>query len=250
MQPLRPSRYPIIFRKSTGRSRACGSGSRGSISAPALTLRYAPLSIGALRTAEDLGCSLAEVSMPHTEYAVADYYIIAPAEASSNLARYDAVRYGFRTPRPADLADMYRQSRSAGFGAEVKRRIMIGTYALSSGYYEAYYGRAMRVRTLIRRDFERAFEKVDALLTPVSPTPAFKIGEKTRDPLEMYLSDIYTVTANLSGVPALSVPCGFTPAGLPVGLQVIANQFEESAILRFAEAFMQANPVVARPLNI
>jgi len=205
---------------------------------------------GALRTTEDLGCPLVEVSMPHTEFAIADYYIIAPAEASSNLARYDAVRYGFRTPRPADLQDMYRQSRSAGFGAEVKRRIMIGTYALSSGYYEAYYGRAMRVRTLIRRDFEKAFEKVDALLTPVSPTPAFRIGEKTRDPLQMYLSDIYTVTANLSGVPALSVPCGFTPDGLPVGLQVMANQFEESAILRFAEAFMQACPVAAPPLKV
>ena len=205
---------------------------------------------GALRKSEALGCSLVDLSMPHTEYAIADYYIIAPAEASSNLARYDAVRYGFRTPQPADLPDMYRQSRSAGFGAEVKRRIMIGTYALSSGYYEAYYGRAMRVRTLIRRDFESAFEKVDALVTPVSPTPAFKIGEKTRDPLEMYLSDIYTVTANLSGVPALSLPCGFTPAGLPVGLQIMTNQFEESAILRFAEAFMQASPIVAPPLKI
>ena len=204
----------------------------------------------ALRNAEALGCSLVDVSMPHTEYAIADYYIIAPAEASSNLARYDAVRYGFRAPRPADLPDMYRQSRSAGFGAEVKRRIMIGTYALSSGYYEAYYGRAMRVRTLIRQDFEKAFEKVDALVTPVSPTPAFKIGEKTQDPLEMYLSDIYTVTANLSGVPALSLPCGFTPAGLPVGLQVMTNRFEESAILRFAEAFMQACPVAAPPLKV
>ena len=205
---------------------------------------------GALGKAGDLGCSLIEVPMPHTEYAIADYYIIAPAEASSNLARYDAVRYGYRTPRPADLPEMYRHSRSAGFGAEVKRRIMIGTYALSSGYYEAYYGRAMRVRTLIRRDFARAFEKVDALLTPVSPTPAFKIGEKTRDPLEMYLSDIYTVTANLAGVPSLSLPCGFTPAGLPVGLQVMADQFEEPAILRFAEAFMQANPVNAPPLKV
>ena len=145
---------------------------------------------------------------------------------------------------------MYRQSRSAGFGAEVKRRIMIGTYALSSGYYEAYYDRAMRVRTLIRSDFEKVFEKVDALLTPVSPTPAFKIGEKTQDPLEMYLSDIYTVTANLSGVPSLSLPCGFTPAGLPVGLQVMTNQFEESAILRFAEAFMQAFPVADIPLKV
>jgi aspartyl-tRNA(Asn)/glutamyl-tRNA(Gln) amidotransferase subunit A len=204
----------------------------------------------ALRNAEALGCSLVEVSMPHTEYAIADYYIIAPAEASSNLARYDAVRYGFRAPRPADLPDMYRRSRSTGFGAEVKRRIMIGTYALSSGYYEAYYGRAMRVRTLIRRDFEKAFEKVDALLTPVSPTAAFKIGEKTQDPLAMYLSDIFTVTANLSGVPSLSLPCGFTPAGLPVGLQIMTNQFEESTLLRFAEAFMQACPVASLPLKV
>jgi aspartyl-tRNA(Asn)/glutamyl-tRNA(Gln) amidotransferase subunit A len=203
-----------------------------------------------LRNAEALGCTLSEVSMPHTEYAIADYYIIAPAEASSNLARYDAVRYGYRAPHPADLAEMYGQSRSAGFGAEVKRRIMIGTYALSSGYYEAYYGRAMRVRTLIKRDFDNAFAKVDALLTPVSPTPAFTIGAKIQDPLEMYLSDIYTVTANLSGVPALSLPCGFTPEGLPVGLQILANQFEETALLRFAEAYMQAYPVAAPPLKI
>lgn len=203
-----------------------------------------------LRKAEALGCRLIEISMPHTEYAIADYYIIAPAEASSNLARYDAVRYGYRAPGPKDLSEMYPESRSAGFGPEVKRRIMIGTYALSSGYYEAYYGRAMRVRTLIKRDFDEAFEKVDALLAPVSPTPAFKIGEKTQDPLEMYLSDIYTVTANLSGVPALSLPCGFTPAGLPVGLQVVANQFEESAILRFAEAYIQAFPLAPPALKV
>ncbi len=202
-----------------------------------------------LRNAEALGCTLVEISMPHTEYAIADYYIVAPAEASSNLARYDAVRYGYRTPQPADLAEMYVQSRSAGFGAEVKRRIMIGTYALSSGYYEAYYGRAMRVRTLIKRDFEQAFAKVDGLLAPVSPTPAFRIGEKVEDPLAMYLSDIYTVTANLSGVPALSLPCGFTPDGLPVGLQVMADHFEESAILRFAEAYTQAYPVASPALE-
>jgi aspartyl-tRNA(Asn)/glutamyl-tRNA(Gln) amidotransferase subunit A len=202
------------------------------------------------RNAEALGCALIEVSMPHTEYAIADYYIIAPAEASSNLARYDAVRYGYRAPNQQDLSEMYTRSRSAGFGAEVKRRIMIGTYALSSGYYEAYYGRAMRVRTLIKRDFDEAFERVDALLAPVSPTPAFRIGEKIHDPLEMYLSDIYTVTANLAGVPSLSLPCGFTPAGLPVGLQILTRQFAESALLRFAEAYAQAFPVTAPPRRV
>ena len=182
------------------------------------------------------------MSLPHTEYAIADYYIIAPAEASSNLARYDGVRYGYRVSAPEDLLDMYKRTRSEGFGDEVKRRIMIGTYALSSGYYEAYYGRAMRVRTLIKRDYDQAFEKVDALLSPVSPTPAFKIGEKTSDPLSMYLSDIYTVTANLAGIPALSVPCGFTQSGLPVGLQMLANQFQESTLLRLAESFVRAFP--------
>jgi aspartyl-tRNA(Asn)/glutamyl-tRNA(Gln) amidotransferase subunit A len=145
---------------------------------------------------------------------------------------------------------MYKRSRSFGFGAEVKRRIMIGTYALSSGYYEAYYGRAMRVRTLIKHDFERAFGGVDALLTPVSPTPAFRIGEKVDDPLAMYLSDIYTVTANLAGIPALSLPCGFTPQGLPVGLQIIGNQFQEGTVLRLAEAYFQAFPVAPPPLKV
>ena len=196
----------------------------------------------AIRNAGSLGCELIEVSLPHTEYAIADYYIIAPAEASSNLARYDGVRYGYRVPAPEDLLDMYKRTRSEGFGEEVKRRIMIGTYALSSGYYEAYYGRAMRVRTLIKRDYDRAFEKVDALLSPVSPTPAFKIGEKISDPLSMYLSDIYTVTANLAGIPALSVPCGFTRGGLPVGLQMLANQFQEGTLLRLAESYSRAFP--------
>lgn len=204
----------------------------------------------ALHNAESLGCELVEVSLPHTEYAIADYYIIAPAEASSNLARYDAVRYGYRVSDPQDLSEMYKRSRSFGFGAEVKRRIMIGTYALSSGYYEAYYGRAMRVRTLIKRDFEKAFESVDILLTPVSPTPAFRIGEKVDDPLAMYLSDIYTVTANLVGIPALSLPCGFTPQGLPVGLQIMGNQFQEGTVLRLAEAYFQAFPVASPPLKV
>jgi aspartyl-tRNA(Asn)/glutamyl-tRNA(Gln) amidotransferase subunit A len=190
-----------------------------------------------------LDCELVDVSLPHTEYAIADYYIIAPAEASSNLARYDGVRYGYRASDPEDLLDMYKRTRSEGFGDEVKRRIMIGTYALSSGYYEAYYGRAMRVRTLIKRDFDLAFERVDAMLSPVSPTPAFRIGEKISDPLSMYLSDIYTVTANLAGIPALSVPCGFTRSGLPVGLQMLANQFQEGLLLRLAGTYMQAFPV-------
>jgi aspartyl-tRNA(Asn)/glutamyl-tRNA(Gln) amidotransferase subunit A len=196
----------------------------------------------AIRNAGSLGCELIEVSLPHTGYAIADYYIIAPAEASSNLARYDGVRFGHRVSAPKDLLDMYKRTRSEGFGAEVKRRIMIGTYALSSGYYEAYYGRAMRVRTLIKRDYDQAFEKVDALLSPVSPTPAFKIGEKISDPLSMYLSDIYTVTANLAGIPAISVPCGFTQSGLPVGLQILADQFQESTLLRLAESYTRAFP--------
>jgi aspartyl-tRNA(Asn)/glutamyl-tRNA(Gln) amidotransferase subunit A len=160
------------------------------------------------------------------------------------------VRYGYRVPNPQDLLDMYKRTRSEGFGEEVKRRIMIGTYALSSGYYEAYYGRAMRVRTLIKQDYDKAFEKVDALLGPVAPTPAFKIGEKVSDPLAMYLSDIYTVTANLAGIPALSVPCGFTRNGLPVGLQIFANQFQESTLLRLTEAYTQTYPVTAPPLKV
>jgi aspartyl-tRNA(Asn)/glutamyl-tRNA(Gln) amidotransferase subunit A len=204
----------------------------------------------ALKNAEALGCDLVEVSMPHTDYAIADYYIIAPAEASSNLARYDGVRYGYRVPGEKELLEMYKRTRSAGFGAEVKRRIMIGTYALSSGYYEAYYGRAMKVRTLIKRDYEQAFEKVHALLTPVSPTPPFRIGERSEDPLAMYLSDIYTVTANLAGVPSLSLPCGFTPEGLPVGLQILAYQFREALILRLAEQYSRAFPVTAPPLKV
>jgi aspartyl-tRNA(Asn)/glutamyl-tRNA(Gln) amidotransferase subunit A len=203
-----------------------------------------------IRNAGALGCELVEISLPHTEYAIADYYIIAPAEASSNLARFDGVRYGYRVPDPQDLLDMYKRTRSEGFGEEVKRRIMIGTYALSSGYYEAYYGRAMRVRTLIKQDYDIAFEKVDALLGPVSPTPAFKIGEKVSDPLAMYLSDIYTVTANLAGIPALSIPCGFTRNGLPVGLQMFAGQFQESTLLRLAEAYAQAHPVTSPPLKV
>jgi aspartyl-tRNA(Asn)/glutamyl-tRNA(Gln) amidotransferase subunit A len=204
----------------------------------------------AIADLEALGCRLVEVSLPHSEYAIADYYIIAPAEASSNLARYDGVRYGHRAPQPDGLSDMYSRTRSWGFGPEVKRRIMIGTYALSSGYYDAYYARAMKVRTLIRRDYERAFEKVDALVAPVTPTPPFRIGEKVDDPLAMYLSDIYTVTANLTGIPSISVPCGHTRAGLPVGLQILGPQFEEGTILRLAHAYSEAHPVAPPPMKV
>ncbi len=204
----------------------------------------------ALAQLEKLGCELAPVSLPHTDYAIADYYIIAPAEASSNLARYDGVRYGYRAEGAGELDDMYRRSREEGFGPEVKRRIMLGTYALSSGYYEAYYGRALKVRTLIRQDFQRAFAEVDGLLAPVSPTPAFRIGEKADDPLAMYLSDIYTVTANLAGIPALSVPCGFTSGGLPVGLQVLGPHFREDLLLNIAAAYEQTFPLTPPPLKV
>ena len=194
----------------------------------------------ATATCRDLGAEIIEVSLPHTAYAVACYYLIATAEASSNLARYDGVRYGLRADQAENLIDMYMQSRAAGFGTEVKRRIMLGTYALSSGYYDAYYLKAQKVRTLIRQDFLDAFEKVDVLLTPVAPTPAFAIGEKVNDPLQMYLSDIYTIPVNLAGTCAMSLPCGFSADGLPIGLQLIGKPFEEATILGTAYAFEQA----------
>ncbi len=188
----------------------------------------------------ELGCELREVSLPHTDYAIACYYIIAPAEASSNLARYDGVRYAFRAPGADSLEAMYHATRGAGFGAEVKRRIMLGTYVLSAGYYEAYYLKAQKVRTLLYQDFVRAFEQVDALVTPTAPTPAFKLGEKTDDPLQMYLADIYTVTGSLAGVPGISVPCGKSKAGLPIGLQLFGKHFDEARLLRLAHAFEQS----------
>ena len=184
---------------------------------------------------EKLGCRRIPLKMPHTDYAIAAYYIIATAEASSNLARYDGVRYGLRVPG-ATLTEMYRQTRDRGFGPEVKRRIMLGTYALSAGYYDAYYLRAQKVRTLIARDFSDAFQKVDAIVTPTAPTPAFRLGEKTADPLQMYLADIYTVTGSLAGVPGISVPCGKTNAGLPVGMQIFGPHFGESRVLQIARA--------------
>jgi len=193
----------------------------------------------ALNELEVLGAELVEISLPHTEYALPVYYLIAPAEASANLARYDGVRYGLRVEQ-ADLEEMVKATRGQGFGAEVKRRIMLGTYALSAGYYDAYYLRAQKVRTLIKQDFDRAFEQVDAIVAPTSPTTAFRIGEKVDDPLQMYLSDIFTLSVNLAGICALSLPCGFDAQGLPIGLQVMGPAFDEAAILRVAHAYEQA----------
>lgn len=193
----------------------------------------------AMRRFEDLGASVEYTSLPHTKYSLPAYYLIAPAEASSNLARYDGVRYGYRAPDAEDVVDMFKKTRSRGFGPEVKRRIMLGTYALSAGYYDAYYLKALKVRTLIVRDFERAFEKYDLLLSPTSPTVAFGFGERTGDPLKMYLSDICTMSVNLAGLPAISLPCGFA-GGLPVGLQLIARPFDEANLLRAAYTYEQA----------
>jgi aspartyl-tRNA(Asn)/glutamyl-tRNA(Gln) amidotransferase subunit A len=184
-----------------------------------------------------LGCRIKEVSLPHTKYAVGAYYIIATAECSSNLARYDGVRYGHRSRDAKDAVDLYFKSRAEGFGDEVKRRIILGTYVLSSGYYDAFYLRAQKVRTLIRRDFLEAYREVDAILTPTSPTPAFKRGEKSADPLAMYLNDIFTIGVNLAGLPGISIPCGFTKAGLPIGLQVIGQPFKETELLAVADAY-------------
>lgn len=192
----------------------------------------------ALQQLEKLGASWEEVSLPYTEYAVAAYYIIASSEASSNLARFDGVRYGVRA-KADSLLEMYKKTRSEGFGDEVKRRIMLGTYSLSSGYYDAYYLKAQQVRTLIKQDFERIFENFDIILGPTAPTTAFKLGEKTADPLTMYLEDILTIPVNLAGVPAISVPCGFDGQGLPVGLQLIGKHFAEASLLRVAHAFEQ-----------
>jgi aspartyl-tRNA(Asn)/glutamyl-tRNA(Gln) amidotransferase subunit A len=186
------------------------------------------------------GAEVVEVSLPHTKYALPTYYIVAPAEASSNLARYDGVRFGFRAEGARDITDLYEKSRGQGFGAEVQRRILIGTYVLSAGYYDAYYARAQKLRTLIKRDFEQAFEKCDVLLTPSTPGPAFAVGAKTADPLEMYLQDVFTVTVNLAGLPGISVPAGLTANGLPLGLQLIGKAFDEGTLLRAAAAIETA----------
>lgn len=191
----------------------------------------------AIQKLAQLGCEIVPISLPHTQFAIPAYYVIATAEASSNLARYDGVRYGHRSGKSRSLAEMYELTRDEGFGAEVKRRIMLGTYALSAGYYDAYYLKAQRVRTLLTRDFEDAFKTIDAIVTPTSPTAAFKLGEKADDPLAMYLADIYTVTADLAGIPGISVPCGETREKLPIGLQILGRHFDEATILRIANAF-------------
>ena len=194
----------------------------------------------AIQKLAQLGCEVIPVSLPHTQYAIPTYYIVATAEASSNLARYDGVRYGYRAKNARTLSEMYRRTRDEGFGAEVKRRIMLGTYVLSAGYYNAYYLKAQKVRTLLTRDFEEAFQKVDAIVTPTSPTAAFKLGEKVNDPLAMYLADIYTVTADLAGIPGISIPCGETREKLPIGLQILGKHFDEATILRLAHAYEQS----------
>jgi aspartyl-tRNA(Asn)/glutamyl-tRNA(Gln) amidotransferase subunit A len=201
--------------------------------------------LAAIKHYESLGAEIVEISLPHTDYAVAVYYILATAEASANLARFDGVRYGHRAENPANLLDHYGRTREEGFGPEVKRRIILGTYVLSSGYYDAYYLRAQKVRTLIRQDFTEAFKKVDAIICPTSPGPAFKAGERTGDPLKMYLADIFTIATNLAGNPGISIPCGFAEienSHLPIGLQLIGKPFEESSLLNIAHAYEQSTP--------
>ena len=194
-----------------------------------------------------LGADIVDVELPHAKYGIAVYYIIATAEASSNLARFDGVRYGFRAEESSELRQMYFKTREEGFGAEVKRRIMLGTYVLSSGYYDAYYAKAQKVRTLLKQDYANAFEKCDAILTPTAPSVAFRLGEKTDDPLSMYLNDIYTVSANMAGVPGISVPCGLSKNGLPIGLQLIGNFWSEPLLLNLASVYESAFPLNARP---
>jgi aspartyl-tRNA(Asn)/glutamyl-tRNA(Gln) amidotransferase subunit A len=194
---------------------------------------------GTIEQLRAAGAEIKPISLPHTRYAIPTYYVIATAEASANLARFDGVRYGFRAPEAKTLGEMYRQTRDLGFGAEVKRRILLGTYVLSAGYYDAYYRKAQQVRRLIAQDFVQAFEQVDAILTPTTPTPAFRLGEKSEDPVSMYLADIYTVTANLAGICGLSVPCGVSREGLPIGLQILGNHFQEGTVLRVGQAVEQ-----------
>ena len=195
----------------------------------------------------ELGAEIVDVELPHAGYAIAVYYIIATAEASSNLARFDGVRYGFRAEETPELRQMYRRTREEGFGPEVKRRIMLGTYVLSAGYYDAYYRKAQQVRTLIKNDFLSAFERCDAIITPTSPTPAFALGEKVNDPLAMYLNDIYTVTANLAGIPGISVPCGLSSERLPIGFQLLGPYWSEPVLFKVAHAYEQAQPFTERP---
>lgn len=204
----------------------------------------------AVKTIESLGARCIEVSLPHTDHAVAAYYVIAPSEASSNLARYDGVKYGFRDKEQTDLLQMYRSTRSRGFGPEVQRRIILGTYALSAGYYDAYYGKASQVRTLIKSDFETAFASCDAVVSPVAPTPAYGIGETLDDPLAMYLSDVFTLSANLAGIPGISVPCGFSDDGLPIGLQIMGRHFNEAVLFKIARQLEAALSINTRKPNL
>ncbi len=201
----------------------------------------------AIEAYRDLGAEIVEIELPHAKYCIAVYYVICTAEASSNLARFDGVRYGFRAEEAKNLREMYKRTRDEGFGAEVKRRIMLGTFVLSSGYYDAYYRKAQQVRTLLKIDFEHAFQKCDAILTPTTPTPAFLIGEKVDDPLAMYLNDIYTCTANLVGVPGISVPCGLSSEGLPIGLQLMTRHWDEAGLLKLALAYEENHPLGASP---
>ncbi|MBD0372948.1 MAG: Asp-tRNA(Asn)/Glu-tRNA(Gln) amidotransferase subunit GatA [Pyrinomonadaceae bacterium] len=201
----------------------------------------------AIEAYRELGAEVIDIELPHAKYCIAVYYVIATAEASSNLARFDGVRYGFRAEEAKNLREMYRRTRDEGFGAEVKRRIMLGTFVLSSGYYDAYYRKAQQVRTLLKIDFEHAFGVCDAILTPTTPTPAFLIGEKVDDPLSMYLNDIYTCTANLVGVPGISVPCGLSKDGLPVGLQLMSRHWDEAGLLNLAHAYESKHPLLERP---
>ena len=203
----------------------------------------------ALHQFEKLGAALVEISLPHTEYAIATYYIVATAEASANLARYDGIRYGLRVEANNNI-ELYNSTRARGFGAEVKRRIMLGTFALSSGYYDAYYLKAQKVRTLIRHDFERAFESCDIIATPVAPTTAFRLGEKTADPMQMYLSDIFTISVNLAGLPGMSIPCGYDGGGMPIGLQLLGAPFGEETILRAGDAYERSGAFSRRPPTV
>ena len=220
-----------------------------STSTKASTLKCARRWMPAIQELEKAGGEIVPISLPHTAYAIPTYYVIATAEASSNLARYDGVRYGIARAAGKTLGEMYRRTRDAGFGAEVKRRIMLGTYVLSAGYYDAYYLKAQRVRSLLARDFDEAFAKVDVIVTPTTPTPAFKLGEKVDDPLAMYLADIFTVTADLAGVPGISVPCGKSKEGLPIGMQILGKHFDEATVLRVAHVVEHAMAALVDPLS-
>jgi aspartyl-tRNA(Asn)/glutamyl-tRNA(Gln) amidotransferase subunit A len=231
---------PPFSRALTGDARGLRVGVPRHLLGEGLDTAVRDLFDESLRTLEGLGVTVRTIDLPHSRYAIPVYYLVGTAEASSNLARYDGVRYGLRATDPSSIGDMYDRTRSAGFGAEVKRRIMLGTYVLSAGYYDAYYLKAQQVRTLILRDFERAFADVDVVATPTSPTPAFLLGERTDDPLQMYLADVFTVSAPLAGLPAISVPCGLTAARLPVGLQLTGRAWDEATLFRLADAYERA----------